>query len=84
MPNKSRYAPPWATWLLVAAGVVCVAIAVVYFARPASQLPSFFPGHDVTLSRHHTTHGIGMICVALVCWPAAWLSTGTPGVDQDR
>ena len=78
MPPKARYAPAWATWLLVAAGIVCVGIAVVYFARPASQLPSFFPGHDPALSRHHTTHGIGMIVVGLVCWAAAWLSTGSP------
>jgi amino acid permease len=78
LPQKTRYVPTWVTWLLVVAGFVCLAAAVVYFVRPASELPSFFPGHDASLARHHTTHGIAMVVAALLCWAGAWLSGGTP------
>ena len=84
MEGDSRNAPFWVTALLIAAGVVCVAVAVVYFARPASQLPSFFPGHDVTLSRHHTTHGVGMLVLAALCWVGAWFTTGSSGSRTGR
>jgi hypothetical protein len=75
--GNTRNAPIWLTWLLITAGVACAVVAVVYFVRPASGLPSFFPGHDVTLSRHHTTHGIGMLVLAALCGVGAWLTSGT-------
>jgi len=75
--GESRNAPVWVTAVLIAAGLLCLAIAVVYFVRPASQLPSFFPGHDLTLKRHHTTHGIGMLVLAALCWVGAWFTTGS-------
>jgi amino acid permease len=81
--SNSRNAPAWVTWLLIVAGVACVAVAVVYFARPASQLPSFFPGHDAALSRHHTTHGIGMLVLAALCWVGAWFTTGASTSRSD-
>ena len=84
MDGDSRNAPVWVTALLISAGVVCIAVAVVYFSRPASQLPSFFPGHDVTLSRHHTTHGIGMVALAALCWVGAWFTTGSSGSRTGR
>ena len=77
MEGDTRNAPVWVTVALIAAGVICVAVAVEYFARPASQLPSFFPGHDVTLTRHHITHGVGMLVLAALCWVGAWFTTGS-------
>lgn len=77
MASTSRNAPRWLTWALVVAGVACIAVAVVYFTSPASQLPAFFPGHDAALSRHHTTHGLGMLGLAAVCFIGAWFTTGS-------
>jgi len=66
------------TVALLAAGVVCVALAIVYFVTTASNLPSFFPGHQAGLTRHHTKHGLALIGVAVVLWIAAWFTTA-PG-----
>ena len=77
MTSDARNAPPWVTVLLIAAGVACAAVALLYFVRPASQLPSFFPGHDAALARHHITHGIGMLVLAALCWVGAWFTTGS-------
>ncbi len=84
MEGNNRNAPVWVTALLIVAGVACMAVAVVYFARPASQLPSFFPGHDVTLSRHHNTHGIAMAVLGILCWVGAWFTTGSSGSRTER
>jgi len=75
--SDTRNAPMWVTVALAVAGVACLAAAVVYFARPASQLPSFFPGHDPALARHHVTHGIGMVVLAVLCWVGVWFTTGS-------
>ena len=64
-------------------GLVFVAIAVVYFAEPASSLPSFFPGHEAGSSHHHTKHGIAALVVAAACFVFAWFQTGG-GPPQDR
>jgi len=66
------------TGLCILAAVVFVIIAIVYFAESASNLPSFFPGHQAGLARHHVTHGIAMIVLAAVALIAAWFSTA-PG-----
>jgi hypothetical protein len=60
----------------VVAGLVLLAISVVYFVEPASSLPSFFPGHDAGSSHHHTKHGIAALVVALGCFVFAWFQSG--------
>lgn len=60
-------------------GLVFVAIAVVYFAEPASSLPSFFPGHEAGSSHHHTKHGIAALVVAVACFVFAWFQSGPSG-----
>lgn len=72
-----RNAPTWITALLVVVGLVLVVIAIVYFVEPAKSLPSFFPGHDATVSRHHTKHGIAAALVGLAAFVVAWITTGT-------
>ena len=72
-----RNAPVWVTWLLVLGAVVLVVIGIVYFAEPAKSLPSFFPGHDASITRHHVKHGIAAIVVALIALAVAWISSGT-------
>jgi hypothetical protein len=60
----------------VLAGLVFLAIAVVYFVEPAGSLPSFFPGHEAGSSHHHAKHGIAALVVALGCFVFAWFQSG--------
>ncbi len=62
--------------LAIVLGLVLIAIAIVYWAEPASSLPSFFPGHQAGSSHHHTKHGIAAFLVGLACLVFAWFNTG--------
>jgi UDP-N-acetylmuramyl pentapeptide phosphotransferase/UDP-N-acetylglucosamine-1-phosphate transferase len=62
--------------LAIVAGIVLIAIAIVYWAEPAKSLPSFFPGHQAGSSHHHTKHGIASFLVGLACLAFAWFNTG--------
>jgi 1,4-dihydroxy-2-naphthoate octaprenyltransferase len=62
--------------LAVVLGLVLIVVAIVYFAEPASSLPSFFPGHQAGSSHHHTKHGIAAFLVGLACLVFAWFNTG--------
>ena len=60
----------------VAAGVVLIVIAIVYFAEPAKSLPGFFPGHEAGSSHHHVKHGIAAFLLGLGAFVLAWFQTG--------
>jgi hypothetical protein len=62
--------------LAVLAGIVLVAIAIVYWAEPARSLPGFFPGHQAGSSHHHVKHGIAASLVGLACFAFAWFRSG--------
>jgi hypothetical protein len=62
--------------LAVLAGIVLIAIAVVYWVEPARSLPGFFPGHEAGSSHHHAKHGIAAFLVGLACLVFAWFRTG--------
>ena len=64
------------TWLAVAAGIVLIVIAIVYWAEPAKSLPGFFPGHQAGSAHHHVKHGIAAFLVGLACLVFAWFRTG--------
>jgi hypothetical protein len=54
-------------------GVVLLVVAAVYFLMPADQLPGFFPGHEASVARAHTKHGIvagvaGVVLLAAGVW----------------
>ena len=70
------------TALLSLLAVASIALAVVYFTTSAADLPSYLPGHEAGVTRHHTKHGIGMVVVALVFGIAAYFSTGSK--DPER
>jgi len=63
--------------VLIAAllGVICLVVAVIYFAMPADSLPSFFPGAAAGDAGHHYKHGIGALVVALVLFAFAWFQS---------
>jgi hypothetical protein len=63
--------------IAVAAGIVLVVIAVVYWALPAKSLPGFFPGHQAGSNHHHVKHGIAAFLVGLACLAYAWFQTGS-------
>jgi hypothetical protein len=65
------------TVLAVLAGIVLIAIAVVYWVEPAKSLPGFFPGHQAGSAHHHVKHGIAAFLVGLACLVYAWFQTGT-------
>jgi ammonia channel protein AmtB len=63
--------------IAVIAGVVLIAIAIVYWAEPAKSLPSFFPGHQSGSTHHHTKHGIAAFLLGIACLVFAWFQSGT-------
>jgi uncharacterized RDD family membrane protein YckC len=60
----------------VIAGVVLLALAVLYFIDSASALPSFIPGHEAGSAHHHVKHGIAALILALLAFTYAWFQTG--------
>ncbi len=60
----------------VVLGVVLIAIAIIYWASPASSLPGFFPGHQAGSSTHHAKHGIAAFLLGIACFAFAWFQTG--------
>jgi len=62
----------------IAAGVILVALAVLYFITPAAALPHFFPGYNATLPHYiHYKHGIAALLLGLAAFALAWFSGGT-------
>jgi amino acid permease len=64
------------TALLLALAVASVVLAIVYFSTAAKDLPSFLPGHQAGLTRHHAKHGIGALALAVVLAVSAYFSLG--------
>ena len=63
-------------WLAVAAAVVLIVIAVIYWVEPAKDLPSFFPGQKGGSTHHHVKHGVAAFIVALALLAYAWFQSG--------
>ena len=73
---SSRNAPVAVTAGLIVLGLLFAVVGVVYLARTAAQLPSFFPGHQAGSAHHHTKHALVAFALAIVSWAGAWFSTG--------
>jgi hypothetical protein len=58
--------------LLTVIGLVLIVVAVVYFAMPADQLPSFMPGHEAGVARVHMKHGLVSGVAGIVLLAAGW------------
>jgi hypothetical protein len=63
--------------LALVAGILLIAVAVVYWALPADSLPSFFPGHQAGSDHHHVKHGIAAFLLGAACLVFAWFRTGS-------
>jgi hypothetical protein len=60
----------------VIAGILLLALAVVYWVDSAGSLPSFLPGHEAGSSHHHVKHGIAAAILAAGAFAVAWFQTG--------
>ncbi len=74
------------TIVLVLVAVALVAGAVIYFSKPAGDLPAFFPGHVAHSTKHHDKHGIALLTLAVLALGGAWFTTAPerPASDADR
>ncbi len=61
--------------LATAIGAAFVVLAAVYALIPANALPSFVPGHDLTLATIHVKHGVASLLVGVALWAYAWFAT---------
>jgi hypothetical protein len=59
--------------LLIVAGIALIAVAVVYWTKPAGSLPAFFPGHLAGSAHKHVKHGIAAFIVGILCFIGAWM-----------
>lgn len=73
---SSRNAPVAVTAGLIVLGLLFAVVGVVYLAKTAAQLPSFFPGHQAGSAHHHTKHALVAFALAIVSWAGAWFATG--------
>ena len=73
---SSRNTPVAVTAGLIVLGLLFAAVGVVYLAKTAAQLPSFFPGHQAGSAHHHSKHALAAFALAIVSWAGAWFSTG--------
>ena len=60
----------------VVAGVLLLALAILYWVDSADALPSFIPGHEAGSSHHHVKHGIAAAILGLGCFVFAWFQSG--------
>ena len=72
--------------LAVLAGIVLIAVAVVYWTEPAKSLP--FPdllGHQAGSNTVHVKHGVASFLLGLACFALAWFKSGprrAPGASR--
>jgi hypothetical protein len=46
--------------------IICAIAAVIYFMKPAGELPTFMPGYIEGSTHVHMTHGVAAIVAAVV------------------
>ncbi len=63
--------------LAVIVGLLLLVCSAIYFIEPAKLLPAFFPGHDVSISRHHYTHAVGTLILGVGAFVFAWFQSGS-------
>jgi hypothetical protein len=60
----------------VLVGLLCLALAILYVADPASALPAFLPGHQAGSAHHHVKHGLAAALLGLAALVFAWFQSG--------
>ena len=54
--------------------VLCVIVAVMYFAMPAGSLPTFMPGYEEGSTHIHHLHAYAAGVAAIVLFGIGWFS----------
>jgi hypothetical protein len=54
--------------------IICAIAAVIYFMKPAGELPTFMPGYIAGSEHIHTTHGIAAAVAAVVLVAIGWFA----------
>lgn len=75
MPNRA------AVSVGIILGILFVIIGFVYATHTADKLPSYFPGHDVTLTTVHVKHSIAAFVLAVLSFVYAWFQSGKKQQD---
>lgn len=57
-------------------GLLFLFLAGIYIVHAANTLPSFIPGYDPHLTRHHYTHAAAAAGLGFVCFAFAWFTSG--------
>ncbi len=70
MSPASRRQLNWLFWILVLAGGVFLAVGIIYFVVPASDLPSLL-GSATRSSQHRTRRGTAMVILAGIAFVLA-------------
>ncbi len=61
----------------VAAGVILIIVAIIYFVEPAKSLPfPDFLGHQAGSDTRHIKHGIAAFLLGVACFIFAWFQAG--------
>jgi hypothetical protein len=60
----------------VIAGLLLLALGILYLVDSADALPSFIPGHQAGSSHHHGKHAIAALLLSAGCFVFAWFQTG--------
>jgi uncharacterized RDD family membrane protein YckC len=60
----------------VVAGILLIALAVLYWVDSADALPSFIPGHEAGSAHHHIKHGIAAALLGIGALIFAWFQGG--------
>ena len=55
-------------------GIICVIAAVMYFVKPAGQLPAFMPGYLAGSDHIHKTHALAAAVAAVVLFGIGWFA----------
>ena len=56
----------------LAAGIVCLAAAAIYYTTPAWRLPAFIPGHLAGSTHIHKTHAYVTTAAAALLFILGW------------
>jgi hypothetical protein len=62
--------------LSVVAGLLLVAVAIMYWVVPAGSLATFVPGYEVGSNHIHVKHGLGSLILGLGLFAYAWFKSG--------
>jgi uncharacterized RDD family membrane protein YckC len=68
----------------ILAGLLLLALAVLYWVDSAGALPSFIPGHQAGSAHHHIKHGIAAALLGIGALVFAWFQSGPANARYPR